>query len=275
MQHLRNRRLNAAATGRQYGFHPQTVRNRLRKNVQPIHAYRPYFGQILTRRHRTARRDWCRRHLHFRPADWDLILFSDECRFNLSHAHRRERVYRRRGERFADAYVIERDRFGGGSVLVWCGIMGGNKTRLIVINGNINVQTYINDVLAVEALPFIRSNCPYVTFMHDYARPHSAAITRQFLATSNVDVLDWPIYSPDLNPIEQVWDKLGRRVRRNHAIHTVNNLAEALQAEWAYLPAPFIERYVNCMPRRIRACVAQNGAHEIPTHFIEASVSSC
>ena len=77
LQHLRNRRLTASAAGRQYGIHPQTGRNRLRQNVQPIRAYRPYFGQILTRSHRTARRDWCRRHLHFRRADWDLILFSN------------------------------------------------------------------------------------------------------------------------------------------------------------------------------------------------------
>ena len=48
LQHLRNRRLTAAATGRQYGIHSQTVRNRLRQNVQPILAYRPYFGQIST-----------------------------------------------------------------------------------------------------------------------------------------------------------------------------------------------------------------------------------
>ena len=48
LQHLRNRRLTAAATGRQYGIHPQHVRNRLRQNVQPIRAYRPYFGKILS-----------------------------------------------------------------------------------------------------------------------------------------------------------------------------------------------------------------------------------
>ena len=76
--------------------------------------------------------------------------------FNLSHAGRRERVDRRRGERFADECVIERDRFGGGSVLVWVWIMGGWKTLLIVINGNINAETCINDVRAVEALPFIQ-----------------------------------------------------------------------------------------------------------------------
>ena len=59
------------------------------------------------------------RHMHFRRADWDLILFSDECRFNLSHADGRERVYRCWG----NACVIEQDRFGGGSVLVWGGII--------------------------------------------------------------------------------------------------------------------------------------------------------
>ena len=111
LQHLCNRRLTAAATERQNGIHPQTVRNQLRQNLQPIRAYRPYFGQILTRPHRTARQDWCRRHMHLRSADWNLILFSDECRFNLSHADGHKRVYTRRGERFADACVIERDYF--------------------------------------------------------------------------------------------------------------------------------------------------------------------
>ena len=51
LQHLRNRHLTATATGRQYGIHLQTVRNWLSQIVQPIRAYRPYFGQILTRRH--------------------------------------------------------------------------------------------------------------------------------------------------------------------------------------------------------------------------------
>ena len=95
--------------------------------------------------------------------------------------------------------------------------------------------------------------------MHNNASPHSAAITRQILATNNVNVLDWPANSPDHNPIQQVWDELEHHVRRNHAIHT--DFAAALQAEWATLPAPFIQCYVNGMCRRITACTAQNGGH--------------
>ena len=139
--------------------------------------------------------------------------------------------------------------------------MGVNKTRLIVINGNITAQTYINDVLAVNALPFIQFHGPNITFMQDNACPHSASTTRQFLDTNNVNVLDWPVNSPKLNPIEQVWDKLWCHVRRNHAVHTVNDLATALQAEWAYLPVPFIQHYANSMRRHTTACIAQNGGH--------------
>ena len=112
----------------------------------------------------------------------------------------------------------------------------------------------------MEALPFIQFHGPYFTFMHDNARPQSAAITRQFLETNNFNVLDWPANSPDLNP-KQVRDELGRRVRRNQAIHTVNDLAAPLQTEWANLPAPFIQHYVNSMCSRITACIAQNGGH--------------
>ena len=64
-----------------------------------------------------------------------------------------------------------------------------------------------------------------------------------------------------LNPIERVWDKSGRRFRRNHAIHTVNDLAATLEGEWAKLPAPFIQRYVNSMSRCIIGCIVENGGH--------------
>ena len=83
----------------------------------------------------------------------------------------------------------------------------------------------------MEALPLIQFHGPNVTFMHYSARLHSAAITRQFLATNNVNVLDWPANISDLNSIERVWDELRRRVRKNHAIHTVNDIEATLQAE--------------------------------------------
>ena len=59
----------------------------------------------------------------------------------------------RRGENFADNCLIEKDRCGGGSVMVWGGIMGRRKTNLIVVQGNLTAQGYINQTLQLEAVP--------------------------------------------------------------------------------------------------------------------------
>ena len=87
-------------------------------------------------------------------SSWARVLLSDESRFNLSHHDARIRVFRRRGGRFADNCLIERDRFGGGSVMVWGGIMGRRKTNLIVVQGSLNAQGHINQILQTEAVPF-------------------------------------------------------------------------------------------------------------------------
>jgi hypothetical protein len=65
-------------------------------------------GPILLPRHRAARLTWCRRYLRFRIQDWANILFTDESRFHLDSSDGRSRVYRRVGERYADACVIQR-----------------------------------------------------------------------------------------------------------------------------------------------------------------------
>ena len=62
-------------------------------------------------RHRAARLQWAQRHFRWGRHQWSWVLFSDESLFNLSHHDGGIRVFRRRGERFADNCLIERDRF--------------------------------------------------------------------------------------------------------------------------------------------------------------------
>ena len=106
-------------------------------------------------------------------------------------------MYRRRNERCADCCVLERDRFGAGvSVMVWTAIAHGYRSPLVVIDGNLNVQRYCNDILAHHVIPLFHNNA-------------------NFVRTNNIDLIeDWPANSPGLNPIEHVWDSLDRRLRR-------------------------------------------------------------
>jgi transposase len=72
-------------------------------------------------------------------------------------------------------------------------------------------------------------------FQHDNARPHAARVTREFLADNEVTVMDWPEYSPDLNPIEHLWDILGRRVMERGPANR-NHLIQLLHQEWEAIP---------------------------------------
>lgn len=63
----------------------------------------------------------------------ELCLFTDESLFILSYADGRLDIYRHKNERFADCYVVEKDMFGGKSVMLWGGILGKlqDKTWLL------------------------------------------------------------------------------------------------------------------------------------------------
>ena len=77
-----------------------------------------------------------------------MVLFSDESRFQLFRADDRTRIYRRAGERTAPCCVQETVPSGRGSVMVWGGICGQQRTDRIVTDGNLTAHRYINLVLA-------------------------------------------------------------------------------------------------------------------------------
>ena len=130
LTHLRQRfhtATEAAAHIRGVHVSAMTVRNRLREFG--LNARRPYVGFPLTPNRRRRRMEWLTAH---RPGvfslwQWREVLFSDESRFWLYRSDRKNRVYRRRGECFSDACVVECDRFGGGGLMVWEGISHWQK----------------------------------------------------------------------------------------------------------------------------------------------------
>ena len=262
--HLRYRLQTATTTARNIPnlrrIHPQTVINRLRE--YGLRPRRPAIRPILTLRHRQARLQWCRHHLRHPLLWWRHVLFTDECRFHLSSSDGRQRVYRRRNERYADPCVVERNRYGGGSVMVWGGITARNRTQLVIIDGNLNAATYRDDVLAPAVVPFLQRHGPGIILQQDNARPHAARAVQQYLQQQQVDVLPWPANSPDLSPIEHVWDEMKRQLRRlPHAPTTLVELQGHLVRIWNNIPQNFHANLFASMRRRCTAVVNANGGH--------------
>ena len=146
--------------------------------------------------------------------------------------------------------------------MVWGGIMGRRKTNIIVVQGNLNALGYINRILQPGAVPFFQRHGPAI-LMHDNARPQVARICRQFLNRDSVNVLPWPAVSPDMNPIEHIWDYLGKKVRArgNILVHNHRDLENALIQEWNNIPNVVIRRYVRSMRGRLAACINSRGGH--------------
>ena len=243
-----------------------TVRRRLQE--RDLVCRRPARGPRLSPQHRQNRLQWAQARINWRHQQWGQILFTDECRFCVSRADGRVRVWRRRGTRYADGNVLEMDPWGGPNIMVWGAIGLQQKLDLVLFQNvgqgrghGITAQVYINQVLQPRIVPFFHTH-PNFVLQQDNARPHVARVTRDFLQQNRVRTLPWPAYSPDLNPIEHLWDEVKRRInRRRPAPITAAQLAIAVEEEWRNLPMAVINRLVHSMYRRCAAVVVAQGGH--------------
>ncbi|GFV13870.1 transposable element Tcb2 transposase [Trichonephila clavipes] len=96
--------------------------------------------------------------------------------------------------------------------------------------------------------------------MDDNAPCHRTVAAEQLLESEDIERMDWPARSPDLNPIEHVWDFLGRRLAaRTLPPVTIRELRLALQDEWAAMPQQLIDTLILSMDRRCETCLAVRG----------------
>lgn len=271
-QHLRDRFRPASVTARETigaGRRPisaDTVRRRLTTNN--LCCRRPARGPILTAHHRQARLQWATQHRHWRHQQWRSIIFSDESRYCVSTSDGRVRVWRRRGERYTDACVMERDPWGGQSIMVW-GAIGLNQRigphvfqNVGAGRGNgVTAQRYVDQILRPHIVAFFARHQNHV-FQQDNARPHTARLTRDFLHQHNIRTMPWPAMSPDLNPIEHLWDEIQRRLNQVLPRPTTRaELEAAFLRVWAQVPMAFVNRLVHSMYRRCVAVLNTQGGH--------------
>ncbi|UYV73832.1 hypothetical protein LAZ67_11001054 [Cordylochernes scorpioides] len=184
----------------------KTISRRLVANG--LHSCRPLRRLPLTPPNRRQRLEWCRARSTW-MTEWHRVVFSDESRFCLSSDSRRVRVWRRRGERSNPAAIVERPTVRQHGIMVWGAIAYDSRSPLLRIQGTMTAQRYVDDVLRPVTLPCLQG-IPNTLYQQDNARPHTARISQQ--ALQDVQMLPWPPYSPDLSPIEHVWDIIGRRL---------------------------------------------------------------
>ncbi|GFV96899.1 transposable element Tcb2 transposase [Trichonephila clavipes] len=219
--------------------------------------------RTTAQQHRTARLQWCREHHNWTEQDWVCVLFSDESRFSLSSDCRRQLIWRESGTAYRPENIQEKDRYPTCSIMVWAGIMINGRTRLhVVANGTMTSQRYIDEVLLPHVRLFRGAVGDKFVFMDDNATCHRTLAVQDYLDSEGIQRLVWPARCPDLNPIENVWDALGRQVAgRNYPPINKNTLIRALTEEWDKWPQQLLDNVVQSMVRRVECCITLHGGH--------------
>ncbi|GFV05515.1 transposable element Tcb1 transposase [Trichonephila clavipes] len=169
-----------------------------------LYARRPVRCVPLTATHCRQQLIWIRQHALWTPQQWSCVTFSDESSFSLQSDSRRTLIWRAPGIRYHQENNIERRRYGGAGWLVWGGIILGSRTDLHVQSVTM-IGHICRDVILEQHVRLFRGTMSAgFLFMDENARPHRANIVDECLQSEDITRMDWPAFSPDLNPIEHV-----------------------------------------------------------------------
>ncbi|GFX52602.1 transposable element Tc1 transposase [Trichonephila clavipes] len=232
-----------------------------------LKSKRPFRALPLTPEHQQLRLQWCQARLMWNVTDWQKVVFSDESWSVLGTDDNRVRVWRRPGEWYNSSHTVLRHTAHTAGVMVWGAITYDSWSTLIVMRGTLTGQHYVDDILRPHVGLFL-NGLPGAIFQQDNARPHTARVAQDFLC--HFQTLPWPAHSPDLSPVEHVWDQLKCQMPSCHSVH---DLELAVQDLWARLPQDNIRCLINSMLDRVAACIAagaiQQNDHQARRRFVE------
>jgi len=209
-----------------------------------------------------ARLDFANRYIGW-TTEWSRIIFSDESSFTIFSDGKGVRVWRTKDERFARGCTVPTVQKGGGSVMVWGCMSASGLGPLVQVQGTMDSAQY-RTIMGQYLLPYIEhvhdgvENC---LFQQDGASSHRAEATQTWFERHQVNLLDFPTRSPDLNPIEVMWYLLELELRKvTPKPTTINDLTVSLMNCWQVLNSTDIAfRLISSMPERVKAVVVSKG----------------
>lgn len=193
----------------------------------------------------------------FWKSEWDNIIFSDEKKFNLDGPDGCQYYWH---DLRKDSEYFTKRVGGGQSVMIWGGISAKGKTELAFLTGRQDTSKYIL-TLEKYLLPFgnqIHSG-NYI-FQQDNASIHVSTQAKTWFASMNLDILEWPAKSPDLNPIENAWGHLTRQVyKHGKQYQRTEDLKIAIKRAWEEMPQEYINSLIFSMSKRCLMVIKNRG----------------
>lgn len=144
--------------------------------------------------------------------------------------------------------------------MVWLGFCSTGKLNLAFTSCKMNSSDYIQ-VLQNCLIPFrAKYRRKKFVFQQDNASIHTSSATKSWFSTKKIEVLKWPARSPDLNPVENIWGILVRRIYDNRKQYdTIDELKAAILKAWENIEPNILKNLVASMPKRIFQVIERAG----------------
>ncbi|GFV60312.1 transposable element Tc1 transposase [Trichonephila clavipes] len=140
--------------------------------------------------------------------------------------------------------------------MFWGAISYHGLSNFLRTEGNLNSNRCVREVLQPEVVPFFQG-IPGAIFQQDNARPHVAKTVLDLCSAQHIQLLTWLAYSPDMLPIEHVWDLVGRHLACDpRPAALIDELLLHIQAIWSSFPQADIQNLFDSMPCRMAALIA-------------------
>ena len=224
---------------------------------------KPRPAPILTPENRQQRVNWCNTHSDWTLADWKAVLFSDESRATLDGQDGRIRIWRKSKERFHPDCLLPTQHQAPG-LMVWGCFSWLGLGPLIVLEQNVTGNSY-SELLEIHVLPTMMAMFDEIedgVFQDDNAQAHRSHTASAKAEELGIERLPWPAHSPDLNPIENLWSLLKKRIKSKENRPTnIPELRASLDQAWAELAehTQIWRPLIESMPSRIAAVKKSRG----------------
>ena len=246
-----------AAAG--FAISSSTVRRRLLEKGRK--ARRPLKKQLLTEDMKRTRLRWANDHKHWTVEDWRRVLFSDESHFYVQ-GQRSQHVRRSAGEPISASHLNQSVKYPDKKMFWGCFTYKG-VGPIDPCEGMMNSQKYI-EILRRRVIPEMTKSFPESDgiFQQDKAPCHTSKAVKKFAEENRLKILDWPGNSPDINPIENLWAIIKKRLRRKDCT-TKTKLIQAIIEVWFHDEEirNICQNLVDSMPKRIKLVIKCKGGH--------------
>uniref|UniRef100_A0A674EGJ2 Paired domain-containing protein n=1 Tax=Salmo trutta TaxID=8032 RepID=A0A674EGJ2_SALTR len=237
----------------------RTVRRRLLEDGLVSRAAKK---PLLSRKNIRDRLIFCKRYRDWTAEDWGKVIFSDESPFQLFGASGKKLV-RRRGEHYHQSFVMPTVKHPE-TIHVWGCFSAKGVGSLTILSRNTAMdKEWYQHILREQLLPTIQEQFgdDQCLFQHDGAPCHKAKVITKWLGEQNIAILGpWPGNSPDLNPIENLWSILKRRVDKQKPTNS-DKLQALIMQEWAAISQDVAQKLIDSMPGRIAEILKKEGQY--------------